>query len=160
HVREHIAGDASKPQGIATVDGKLRVFAGLRDDPFFFNLAGFRETARIVAGAAGGLTFDAAGCPALDGATAAALVSQLQTAPGGGPAVDNFAKFNVLAIVISIDKALLTRGGPIVSFWGSTNRRPREDDDDRDDRRSGDDRDGMPRIGAVQIDRMGRAGVN
>jgi hypothetical protein len=150
--REHLQGDASNVNGIETRNGKLKVFAGLRDDPFFFNLAGFRQTARIVAGAASSLTFDAAGCPALDAATSAVLVDQLQTAPGGGPAVDNFARFNVLAIAISVDKSLLTRGGPILAVWGSTNRR-RGDCDDCDE-----DRDG--RVSSVQIDRMGRAGVN
>ena len=147
--REHLQGDASNVNGIETRDGKLKVFAGLRDDPFFFNLAGFRQTARIVAGAASSLTFDPAGCPALDAATSAVLVNQLQTAPGGGPAVDNFARFNVLAIVISVDKSLLTRGGPILAVWGSTNRR-RGDCDDCEE----------GGISSVQIDRMGRAGVN
>jgi hypothetical protein len=118
----YITGDASNVTGITTADGRLRVFAGLRDDPFFFNLAGFRETSRIVAGAASSLTFDPAGCPALDAATAATLVNQLRTAPGGGPAVDNFARFNVLAIVVAVDKSLVTQGGPIVAVWGSTNR--------------------------------------
>src|SRR5262249_28672471 len=97
---EYIAGDASATAGIASADSKLKVFAGLRDDPFFFNLAGFKATGAAVANAASGLTFDAAGCPALDEATATTLVTQLQTAPGGGAAVDNFARFNVLAIVI------------------------------------------------------------
>ncbi len=149
-----VRGDASNESGIESNDGRLRVFAGLRDDAFFFNLAGFRATSRIVAGAASGLTFDAAGCPALDAGTSAALVSQLQSAPGGGPAVDNFARFNVLAIVVSIDKSVVTQGGSIVGVWGSTNRRPgrgRGDDLDFD---AGDDG-----LGA-QIDRMGRAGVN
>jgi len=103
-----------------SADGKLRVFTGLRQDPFFFNLAGFRETCRIVAGAASGLTFDAAGCPALDEATATALVTQLQSAPGGGPAPDSFAGFNVISIVLEIDKSLVTPGGPIVAVEAST----------------------------------------
>jgi hypothetical protein len=164
HVGEHIAGDASNLNGIETADGKLKVFAGLREDPFFFNLAGFRQTSRIVAGAAASLTFDPAGCPALDAATSAALVNQLQTAPGGGPAVDNFARFNVLAIVVSVDKSIVTKGGPILAVWGSTNRRSGEDDgeDCGEDEHGDCDEDGaeMPHIGAVQIDRMGRAGVN
>ena len=156
---EVVAGDASKVSGIETADGKLRVFAGPREDPFFFNLAGFRQTARIVAGAAGSLTFDPAGCPALDAATSAALVSQLQTAPGGGPAADGFARFNVLAIVVSVDKSLVTPGGPIVSVWGSTNRRSKSlEGGDCDDNEQGDC--GVEGVGVVQIDRMGRAGVN
>ena len=118
----YVTGDASNTNGIVSDDGKFRVFAGLRNDAFFFNLAGFRETSRMVASAAASLQFDPAGCPLLDAATSAALVTQLGTAPGGGPAVNNFDKFNVLAIVIAIDKSLVTKNGPILSFWGSTNR--------------------------------------
>ena len=121
---EYVTGDASNTSGIVSDDGKFRVFAGLRNDPFFFNLAGFRATASTVATAiaAGGLQADPAGCPLLDATTSAALVTQLSTAPGGGPAVNNFDKFNVLAIVITIDKSIVTKNGPILSFWGSTNR--------------------------------------
>jgi uncharacterized protein DUF4331 len=176
---EHVDGDASGLNGLTSKKGKLRVFAGLRDDPFFFNLDGFKATAAIVAGAAGGLTFDAAGCPALDAGTSAALVNQLQTAPGGGPAVDNFARFNVLAIVVSIDKSVVTKNGPIVGVWGSTNRRDGKDDEAKDG--DGEDADACdhkgpgrepghdhghghpchpPHLGRAQIDRMGRAGVN
>jgi len=118
----YVTGDASNINGLVSDDGRFRVFAGLRNDAFFFNLAGFRETARMVASAAASLQVDPAGCPLLDATTSAALVTQLRTAPGGGPPMNNFDKFNVLAIVISIDKALLTKNGPILSFWGSTNR--------------------------------------
>ena len=119
----YVTGDASGLSGITSGDGKLRVFTGLRNDPFFFNLAGFRETARIVTGAASSLTFDAAGCPALDSATSTALVTQLQTAPGGGPAPDSFANFNVISIVAEVDKSLVTTNGPIVSVAAATYRR-------------------------------------
>ena len=119
---EYVTGDASGVNGISSSDGKLRVFAGLRDDPFFFNLAGFKQTGADVADAASSLTFDQAGCPQLDAATAGALVTQLQTAPGGGPPVDNFADFNVLSIAIAVDKSIVNKSGPIVSVWGSTNR--------------------------------------
>ena len=119
---EYVTRDASIIDGIVSDDGKFRVFAGLRNDAFFFNLAGFRETGRTVASVAGSLQFDPAGCPSLDAATSAALVTQLRTAPGGSPAVNNFDRFNVLAIVIAIDKTIVTKNGPILSFWGSTNR--------------------------------------
>jgi len=118
-----VTGDASSLTGITSTNGRLRVFTGLRNDPFFFNLAGFRETARTVTAAAGTLTFDAAGCPALDAATSAALVSQLQHAPGGGSAVDAFANFNVIAIVVEVDKSILTSNGPILSVAAATYRR-------------------------------------
>ena len=76
----------------------------------------------IVAGAASSLTFDAAGCPALDEATASTLVQQLQTAPDGSAAKDGFANFNVLALVLVVDKTILTQGGPILSVSASTNK--------------------------------------
>ncbi len=120
---EFVTGDASNTNGITSKDGRMRVFAGLRNDPFFFNLAGFKETGKDVADAASGLTFDPAGCPQLDPATATALVTQLETAPGGGPPVDNFAHFNVLSIAVAIDKSVVTQNGPIVGVWGSTNRK-------------------------------------
>jgi hypothetical protein len=118
----YVTGDASNLTGITSSDGKLRVFAGLRNDPFFFNLSGFRATAETVAGAAGGLTFDAAGCPAVDDATSSALVTQLMSAPGGGAAVDSFANFNVLALVVVVEKSILTTNGPIVAVSASTRR--------------------------------------
>lgn len=119
---EYVHGDASSTAGITSTSGKLRVFAGLRQDPFFFNLDGFKAVASAVHGAAGSLTFDAAGCPALDAATSNALVTQLRSAPGGGAPTDHFATFDTLAIVIQIDRALVTKGGSTVGVWASTNK--------------------------------------
>src|SRR5437763_850984 len=48
-VKEYVTGDASVAAGKASADGKVKVFAGLRDDPFFFNLAGFRNATSTVA---------------------------------------------------------------------------------------------------------------
>jgi hypothetical protein len=119
---EYVHGDASSTSGIASTSGKLRVFAGLRDDPFFFNLDGFKATAAAVHAAAGSLTFDAAGCPALDTATSTALVTQLRSAPGGGPPSDHFKGLNTLSIVVQIDRSLVTTGGSTVGVWASTNK--------------------------------------
>lgn len=130
----------------------INVYAGLRDDPFFFNLDGFKHTAATVRAVKGGLKYDAAGCPALDAATSALLVNMLKTDPNGNAPVDHFDKLNVLAIVVSVDKRLLTRGGSLVSVWGSTHIRIDDGDDDGDDRRG-------RRLGP-QIDRMGRAAIN
>ena len=41
-VLDFVTGDASATTGLSSADGKVKVFAGLRDDPFFFNLAGLR----------------------------------------------------------------------------------------------------------------------
>lgn len=119
-----IQGDASDPAGLVSDDGRIRVFAGTRNDPFYFNGSGFRETARLVTAAAPSLDFDESGCPALDDATAQALQQQLRTEPDGSPAIDNFAGFNILALTLSIDKTLLTAGGPVVAVSGSTHARP------------------------------------
>ena len=134
---------------------KMHVFAGLRDDPFFFNLDGFKHAAATVRSVKGALTYDAAGCPALDAATSALLVDMLKTDPNGKSPVDHFANLNVLALVISIDKALVTRGGPLLSVWGATHMRLDDDGDAGDDDRE----DGRRGLGPL-IDRMGRAGVN
>lgn len=116
---DYVTGNASATTGITSADGKFKVFAGLRSDPFFFNLAGFNATVADVE-AAGALPTNDAGCPTLPGATALALVTQLATAPDGGAPADFFAGLNALAIVVSIDKSLVTSGGSIVSVWAST----------------------------------------
>lgn len=170
-----VSGDASAEAGLTSTDGKLRVFAGRRNDPFFFNLNGFQRTARIVAGAAGSLTFDDAGCPQLDEATSTTLVTQLMTEPDGSPATDEFAGANGLAIIVSVDKTLLTGGGPILGVWASTNRAPSTASCLGDRNGDGEVRveelvtavnnalDGCAASSGllgVQVERMGRAGIN
>lgn len=120
---EYVTGDASNPAGITSTSGKLKVFAGLRDDPFFFSLDSFNAVAKTVAGAAASLKFDGSGCPALDSATSTALVTGLKTAADGkgGPAVDFFTKLNALYIVISVDKTVILKN-TVMSVWGSTNK--------------------------------------
>jgi hypothetical protein len=123
--KEYVTGDASKTAGLSSKDSKFKVFAGLRDDPFFFNLTGFQAVAAAVHGAATDtahpLTFED-GCPSLDKGTADALVGLLSTSTDGGKAVDAFGKFNTLSIVMEIDTTLLNSGGPILGVWASTNK--------------------------------------
>ncbi len=128
---EHVTGDPSAKTGLMSADGKVKVFAGLRADPFFFNLAGFNAAVAAVDSAKGGLTFNDAGCPFVPPATAAYLRNTLKSNPAdagadglGGPAQNFFANLNTLAIVVSVDKTLLNGGGPITAIWGSTNRKP------------------------------------
>lgn len=121
----YVTGDASVTAGLAAADGSFKVFAGLRDDPFFFNLDGFNDTVTAVKGTMG-LMFDAAGCPKLDAATSTLLVTKLGTdptsTPPGGTAKDFFAGKNVLSIVLSVNKMKLNTGGGIMSYWASTNK--------------------------------------
>lgn len=113
-------GDASGEQGITTSTGAMKVFTGLRNDPFFMEFTGFTNAVSTVVGAAAGLTFDAEGCPALDEPTSSLLVGQLQSGLNGAAATDTFAGANVLSIVVQVDKEVVTPGGSIVSVWAST----------------------------------------
>jgi len=171
-----VMGDASSPAGLMSNDGRLRVFAGMRNDPFFFNLSGFLATTSTVVGAAGGLTFDDAGCPALDSGTSTALVTQLMTEPGGDPAIDDFAGANVLAIALEIDKSLVTQDGSILGVWASTNRSVGASACVGDADRDGEVRihelvvavnnalrgceSASPPVLGLQIERMGRSAIN
>lgn len=128
---EYVTGDASATAGLASADGKVKVFAGPRSDPFFFNLDGFHAVAKTVKsvnpGDGGPLVGlppdpDAGGCYDVGG-LATTLVAQI--ASDGGPALtpgyNDFAANNVLAIVVSVDASLLTKGGAITGVWASTN---------------------------------------
>jgi hypothetical protein len=121
---EYVTGDASSATGLTSASGKLKVFAGLRNDPFFFNLDGFKATVADVTAAKGSLGFDTHGCPALDAPTVTALVTQLATAPDGGAPQNHFLGANLLAIVVQVDKSILTSGGPLVSVWAATHVAP------------------------------------
>jgi hypothetical protein len=120
---EMVTGDASATAGLTSASAKTKVFAGLRDDPFFFNLTGFKATAADVAAAASGLTFDPSGCPMLDATTSSTLVAQLAHGTAGAAPTSDFAGQNVLSIVIEVDTALVTPGGKFLGIWGSTHQR-------------------------------------
>jgi hypothetical protein len=123
----YLKGDARQSAGLSSDDGKFKIFTGLKTDPFFFNLDGFHATVAAVEGAAPGLTFDTAGCPALDGPTATALQTLLATnplsVPPGGPALNFFADKKLLSIVVELDKNLLAPNGAIAGIWASTHAR-------------------------------------
>jgi len=119
----YLTGDASATTGLASADGKVKVFAGLRDDPFFFNFEGFTDAADTVASVAAGLTYDEAKCPTNVGASGPVVAGMLaKTNKGADPAEDFFAGLNVLSIVIQVDKTILNKGGPLLALWGSTNK--------------------------------------
>ena len=114
------ASDASKP--LKSADGKVTVFAGPRADPFFFNLDGFHNTQALVESVAGSLSFNEAGCPLglADSGASALIVKTLKSGADGGAATNFFATLDELAIVIELDKSLITAGGADVSVWGAT----------------------------------------
>ncbi len=118
--------DASSTSGQLSSDGNFRIYAGLRNDPFFFDLTNFNIVRTTVRDAAASLEFDEAGCPTVDSATQGVLVSAL-TGSGGlnganSPPADFFGSLNVLSIVVQADKSLFG-AGPLYSVSASTHRR-------------------------------------
>lgn len=121
---DYVNGDASNTSGLMSTSGKVKVFAGLRDDPFFFNLQGFKDTVAYVEGLSPAPTADGSGCPMLSTTQATTAAGYLsKTGSGANPAKDFFAGLNVLSIVLSVDKGLLTTSSaPMLTVWGSTNK--------------------------------------
>lgn len=117
---EAVTGNAGTATGITSASGKTRVFAGLRDDPSFFNQTGFAMMRATLVAATGSLTVDASGCPAVNAATSQVLVNQLHENGSNGPAANDFVGQNVLSIVIQVDTTLVTPGGKILGVWAST----------------------------------------
>lgn len=116
----YLKGDANQPAGISSRNGELRVFAGLRNDPFFFNEAGLKtvitnNAAKIDMGV------NAAGCPATISAADRTTANNALKTPAN---TDAFAGKNVLALVVQVNTNLLTSTTrPIVSVWASTNKK-------------------------------------
>lgn len=137
---EYVKDAVGNTAGKTSASGKMKVFAGHRDDPFFFNIRGFADVgARVKAFATGNMpvpTLDMSGCPT--NVPAAAMLPTRLTQNGAGAAgTDDFGRNglsplppgtggmtngNILAIVIAIDKSLLTTGGTMLSVWAATKR--------------------------------------
>ena len=114
------SGDASRIEGIRGRHGRFRVYAGLRDDPFFNNVKGTRAAYRVAATALrNGTPVDAAGCPSFDAATSAEIYKQWGHTDGG-PATNFLTGWTSSAIVISVDLPLVTHGGKLVAVWATT----------------------------------------
>ncbi len=119
---DYAVGDPSNPAGLMSQNGVFRVFAGLRNDPFFLEYQGFlaAEGAAFDAAGAGQVAFDTEGCAQLTPEQSAALVGQLGSGPNNVPPTDTFAGQNVLALVIQVNKAAVATNGPILGIWGAT----------------------------------------
>ena len=123
---DYVQGDASNTAGLEGKNHRFRLFAGLRDDPFFNNVKGTREMYGV-AGAAlqHGTPVDAAGCPQYDDTTSHAILDTWRHT-GGGPARNFLAGWKSSSLVMSIDLDVLTRGGPLLAVWGAVHKSPRE----------------------------------
>jgi hypothetical protein len=128
NVEDYVTGDPTSTTGLTSADGKVRLFAGRRSDPFFFNLGGFLTADAVVKANAGAFTdANGDGCPDVPATTAGALRMALVSPPATaqGPCAANqadcFANFNVMAIVLQVDKSLFLSGtNHLLSVWGST----------------------------------------
>ena len=117
---DHVRGDASKSVGLEGRNRRFRVFAGLRDDPFFNNVKGTRAAMEAAAAALrGGAPMDAAGCPSFDKATSQAIFDRWRHTEGG-PAKNLLAGWKSAALVISIDLDVVDAGGKLLAVWGAT----------------------------------------
>jgi Domain of unknown function (DUF4331) len=113
-------GDANHPEGIEGHHHRFRLFAGLRDDPFFNNVKGTRAAYEVaIAALKTGATLDAAGCPNFDQATSEAIMYQWRHT-NGGPATNLLAGWTSSSIVIAVDLDAVNQGGKMLAVWGTT----------------------------------------
>lgn len=113
-------GDASHEAGLESTGGRFRVFAGLRDDPFFNNVRGSRDAFQVaIAALKAGAPVDAAGCPQFDPATVRAILDRWRHTDGG-PAKNFLAGWTPASIVVSVDLKAVAGGGPLVGVWAAT----------------------------------------
>jgi hypothetical protein len=125
----YLRGDATSPAGLLSPDGRLRIYAGPRDDPFFFNQAGYEEVLSQLRQDLTTAPRDAAFCPTLPSATTNQLLTRLTQGLQGGPPVNHYrrdvnAAFGqITALILRVDKSLLTKGGDVLAIWASTHAR-------------------------------------
>ena len=122
---DYVHGDASNISGIEGKNRRFRLFAGLRDDPFFNNVKGTREMYGV-AGAAlqHGTPVNGAGCPQFDEATSHSILDTWRHTSGG--AAQNFlAGWKSSSLVISVDLDVVTSGGDLLAVWGVVHKVPR-----------------------------------
>jgi hypothetical protein len=114
------SGDVSGAAGIEGKNRRFRVFAGLRDDPFYNNIKGLLGAYQTAIDATkNGAVIDAAGCAQYDEATVRGIQDQM-THTEKGPAQNFLGNWTVAAIVISVDLDVVTQGGKVLAVWGTT----------------------------------------
>jgi hypothetical protein len=114
------SGDPTNPAGLEGRNHRFRVYAGLRDDPFYNNvkgLLGAYQTANTAI--KNGTAVDGAGCAHFNEATAKAILEQMGHTDGG-PAQNLLYNWTVSAIVISVDLGVVSKGGKLLAVWGTT----------------------------------------
>lgn len=124
---DYVHGDASHTTGLEGKNRRFRVFAGLRDDPFFNNVKGTRAMYGVAAAALRqGATVDGGGCPQFDEATSRSILDTWRHTDGG-PATNFLAGWKSSSLVISIDLDVVTAGGKLLAVWGAVHKAPHPD---------------------------------
>ncbi len=117
---DYVRGDASAPAGLVSQRRRFRVFAGLRDDPFFNNVKGTRAALNTAAAALqAGATIDPSGCARLDTTTSHTIFDHWRRT-SDGPAANLLAGWTSASLVLEIDLALVTTGGPMLAVWAGS----------------------------------------
>src|SRR4051812_4139697 len=114
------SGDPTEPAGLEGRNHRFRVYAGLRDDPFYNNIKGLLGAYQAASDATKrGAVVDAAGCAHFDEATTRSIRDQMVHTEGGPP--QNFlANWSVSAIVLTVDLSAVSTGGTLLAVWGTT----------------------------------------
>jgi len=112
-------GEAGAESGLRSERGLFRVFAGLRDDPFFNNVRGTRAALNVAGEAMkNGLPRDG-GCPRFDAANSAHILHEWQRTDGQ-PARNFLEGWKISALVIEVDLKAVNSGGTLLGVWAST----------------------------------------
>jgi hypothetical protein len=123
-----VRGDASDPKGLASADGRLRVFAGMRDDPFFNNVRGSRDAFNFAAAnLTAGAVRDEAGCPRFEPVAAYEIQDRWRYTEGGA-AKNLLAGWTPMTLVASVDLSVVAKGGKALAVWGATSSAERQID--------------------------------
>jgi hypothetical protein len=114
------SGDPTNPAGLSGRNHRFRVYAALRDDPFYNNIKGLLGAYQAASTAIkNGAAVDSAGCAHFDQLTSDAIRDQMGHTEGGS--AQNFLHdWTVSAIVISVDLSAVSQGGKLLAVWGTT----------------------------------------
>lgn len=112
-------GNAARPEGIESRGGHFRLFAGVRDDPFFNNVRGSRDAYQAaIAAISTGVARDAAGCPQFSRQTSDDILSRWRHT-ADGPATNFLAGWTPASLVMSVDLDEIAQGGAFLAVWAT-----------------------------------------
>lgn len=120
--KDFAIGNASNEAGIESRGGHYRLFAGLRDDPFFNNVRGSRDAYLEAATAIElGAPQDRAGCWQFSALASRAILDSWRRTEGG-PGKNFLSGWTPATLVISVDLEEVAEGGPLLGIWASVSK--------------------------------------